>query len=221
MSDLRRLISWLLLALVAVVGLGGAVLGTALAPKNAPLEKAVSNTLAAPSYTQIVTEKTTQGSESYFLVWQAPNRLGGYVQSGNRRTYVYVLPSAKGPMEYQSVTVAADASTEHLTFYRQPIQSAASVDPTKIYLHYAVGAKGVTSSGNTYTFTLTQTGSTGTPETGTFVYTVNGPYISQFNLTVANESVQLVISDVGSSPPVRLPAGAKILPLPTTTSPGT
>jgi hypothetical protein len=221
MSEMRRLISWLLLALVAVVGLGFAVLGIALAPKNAPLEEAATNTLSAPNYTQILTEKTTQGDQSGFLVWQAPNRLGGYVQSDNKRTYVYVLPSAKGPMEYLTKPVAPGTSTANLTFYRQPYESAALADPTQTYLRYAKRAKVVTSSGNTYTFTLTQTGSTGTPETGKFVYKVNGAYVSQFNLTVANESVQLVISAVGSSPAVSLPAGAKVVVLPATSTPST
>ena len=55
--------------------------------------------------------------------------------------------------------------------------------------------------------------------TGTFAYTVAGPYVSQFNLAVQGSSVQLVITDVGSSPPVDLPAGAKIVA--TSTAPST
>ena len=96
MSDIRRTISWLLLVLVAVVGLGGAVLGITGAPKDATLPVAASNTLAAPNYTETVTEKTPQGNQTDQLVWQAPNRLGGYIQSGNKRSYVYVLPSKNG-----------------------------------------------------------------------------------------------------------------------------
>ena len=35
-------------------------------------------------------------------MYQAPDRLGGYIQSGNKRTYVYVI----GKWEYQSLTMA-------------------------------------------------------------------------------------------------------------------
>ena len=42
-------------------------------------------------------------------------------------------------------------------------------------------------------------------------YTVTGSFISEFTLDVATSSVQLVISQVGSSPPVVLPAGAKVV----------
>ncbi len=219
MNNARRLISWLLVVLVGVVGLGAAVLGVSQAPKNAALIAAVNNTKKAPSYTELVTEKTPQGEETYHLVWQAPDRLGGYVQSGNRRGYVYFLPSAAGPVEYQSITQSASGSTRHLVFYRQAAESAASEDPTQTYLRYATEAKNVTKSGSTYTFTLSQTGTEG-KETGTFVYTVTGPYVSQFDVTVAASSVQLAISAVGSSPPVNLPAGSRVVSLPTGATPG-
>ncbi len=210
MNDGRQTISWLLLVMVAVVGGGAAVLGVSQSPHNVPLQEAVDNTLAAPNYTQIVTESTPQGQHTDFLVYHAPDRLGGYVQSGNKRTYVYVI----GNVEYQSLTVAANASTKHLVFYRQQSQGAEALDPAHTYLHYATAAKHVTSSGGTHTFTLTQSG-----ETGTFVYTVSGQYISEFSLTVKTASVQLVISQVGTSPPVALPSGAKVVAAPSS-SPG-
>jgi hypothetical protein len=219
MSDARRLISWLLLVLLGVVGVGAAVLGISKAPQNPVLNAAVENTKTAPSYTQVVTEKTPQGAQTDHLVWQAPDRLGGYIQSGNKRTYVYVLPSATGSVEYQSITQSASASTKHLVFYRQAGQSAALLDPTQNYLRYASEAKDVTQSGNTYTFTLSQTGAEG-KETGTFVYTVTGLYVSQFDLTVQTSSVRLLISAVGSSPPVNLPPGSKVLSLPAGATPG-
>jgi hypothetical protein len=219
MSDARRLISWLLLVLVGVVGVGAAVLGVSQAPKNAGLLTAVDNTKNAPSYTQVVTEKTPQGAQTDHLVWQAPDRLGGYIQSGSKRTYVYILPSATGPVEYQSITQSVSGSTKHLIFYRQAGESAASLDPTQNYLRYPTEAKNVTQSGNTYTFSYSQTGSGGN-ETGTFVYTVTGPYVSQVHLTVETSSVQLVISAVGSSPPVNLPPGSKVVSLPGATTPG-
>ena len=210
MSDLRQTISWLLLVMVAIVGGGAAVLGISQAPKNVPLQEAVDNTLAAPNYSQVVTESTAQGKQTDYLVYQAPDRLGGYVQSGNKRTYVYVI----GTEEYQSLTVAANASTKHLTFYKQQSQGAAALDPAHNYLHYTTQAKHVTQSGNNYSFTLTQSG-----QTGTFTYTVSGQYVSEFTLRVKSASVHLVISQIGSSPPVALPAGAKVVGVPTSSSP--
>ena len=35
--------------------------------------------------------------------------------------------------------------------------------------------------------------------------------MSEFTLNVATASVQLIISQVGTSPPVKLPAGAKVV----------
>ena len=193
MSDLRQTISWLLLVMVAVVGGGAAVLGVSQAPKNAPLQEAVDNTLAAANYSQVVTETTPQGKQTDYLVFEAPDKLGGYVQSGDKRTYVYVI----GNTEYQSLTVSANTPTKHLVFYQQPSQGAAAVDPTHHYLRYATTAKNIDQSGSTYSFTLTQGG-----QTGHFAYTVSGQYVSEFNLTVKTASVQLVISQVGTSPPV-------------------
>ncbi len=214
MSDLRQSISWLLLVMVGVVGAGAAVLGVSQAPKNATLKKAVDNTLAASNYSQVVNQTTAQGKETEYLVWEAPDKLGGYVQSGDKRTYVYVI----GNTEYQSLTVPNNTPTKKLVFYQQPAQGPASaVDPTRHYLQYVTAAKNIDQNGNTSTFTLTQGG-----QTGHFQYTVNGPYVSQVNLTVSGASVQVVISQVGTSPPVALPSGAKVIKAPTApTSPGT
>ena len=206
MNDPRQTIGWLLLVMVAVVGGGAAVLGVSQAPKNVPLQKAVDNTLAASNYSQVVTESTPQGKQTDYLVFEAPDKLGGYVESGNKRTYVYVI----GDTEYQSLTVPSTASTKHLTFYAQPSQGATTVDPTHNYLRYAATAKNISQTGSTYSFTLTQNG-----ETGHFAYTVSGSYISEFDLSVKTASVQLVISQVGSSPPVALPSGAKVVKAPT------
>jgi hypothetical protein len=210
MNESRRNLPWLLLVLVGLVGAGGAVLGVALSPKTATLTGAVRNTNLAPNYTVVVTERTPQGNQTDNLVWEAPNRLGGYIQSGSRRTYVYVLPSGTGSAEYQSLTVSATAQPRHLVFYRQASQSAALLNPATNYLRYAHEATHVSQTGSTYSFTLTQTSTEG-KETGQFAYTVSGQYISAFTLTVGTSSVHMTISDVGSSPPVRLPAGSKVV----------
>jgi len=216
MSGARRYLGWLLLGLVGAVGLGGAILGIALAPKTATLTNAVVNTLAAPNYSMVVTERTPQGNQTDNLVWEAPDRLGGYIQSGNKRTYVYVLPSGSGSAEYQSITVSATAHPARLTFYRQASQSAASLNPAHNYLLYANDARHLTLTGSTYTFSLTQNSTTG-KETGVFAYTVSDQYVSEFNLAVGTSSVHMVISAIGSSPSVQLPAGSRVV---TSPSPG-
>ena len=177
MNTGRNLISWLLLGLLTVLALGAAALGIVQAPKNAPLIScaspqqpiqhctgAVPNTLAAANYSQVLSEDTPQGKQTDYLVYQAPDRLGGYIQSGSKRTYVYVI----GKFEYQSLTVANNASTNHLVLYRQPSQGAQALDPAHGYLPYAKSAKDVQQSGDTYSFTLSETTSQG-KETGTFV----------------------------------------------------
>jgi hypothetical protein len=206
MSSGRNLISWLLLGLLTVLALGGAVLGIVQAPKNVPLHQAVHQTLAAANYSEVLSEDTPQGKQTDYLVYQAPDRLGGYIQSGSKRTYVFVI----GTVEYQSLTVANSASTTHLILYRQTSQGAQALDPAHGYLPYAKQAKDVQHSGDIYSFTLAETTSEG-KQSGKFAYTVSGPYVSEFNLNVASSSVQLIISQVGSSPPVRVPAGAKVV----------
>jgi hypothetical protein len=205
MTGFRYWIAWLLLGVLVVVGAGAAVLGVAQSPKNTPLLRAVTNTLSARNYSEVLEERTNQGKQTDYLVFQAPDRLGGYIQSGKLRTYVYVI----GSTEYQSLTVPAGTPTRRLTFYRQASQGATALDPAHGYLPYATQAKRPTHSGDTYSFTLTKQG-----QTGTFTYTVTGSYVSQFTLTVPNASVRLDISDVGTSPPVALPAGAKVVSAP-------
>jgi len=219
MSTGRNLTSWLLLGLLTVLALGGAVLGVVQSPKTAPLISctspqqpilrctgAVPNTLGAANYSEVLNEVTPAGKQTDYLTFQAPDRLGGYIQSGTKRTYVYVI----GKWEYQSLTVAVGASTGHLVLYRQVSQGAKALDPAHGYLPYAKQAKNVTQSGDTYTFTISETTSQG-KASGKFAYTVTGPYVSQFTLDVADSSVDLVISQVGSSPAVQLPAGAKVI----------
>ncbi len=206
MNNGRNLIAWLLLGLLTVLALGGAILGIAQSPKNVPLQQAVTNTLNAANYSEVLTENTPQGKQTDYLVFQAPDRLGGYIQSGSKRTYVYVI----GNVEYQSLTVANNTPTTSLVFYRQASQGAKALDPAHGYLPYARQAKDVQQTGNTYSFTLSETTAQG-KQSGKFVYTVSGSYISEFTLNVASSSVQLVISQVGTSPPVKLPAGAKVV----------
>ena len=151
----------------------------------------MDNTLAASNYSQVVTESTPQGKQTDYLVFEAPDKLGGYVESGSKRTYVYVI----GDTEYQSLTVPSNGLHQAPGLLPQPSQGAATIDPAHNYLRYASTAKNISQTGSTYSFTLTQNG-----ETGHFAYTVSGQYISEFDRAVKTASVQLVISQVGTSP---------------------
>ena len=219
MSNARNLTGYLLLGLLTVVGVGGAVLGLALAPDNVALPQAVTNTLGSSSYSEVLTENTPQGNQVEYLTYQAPDRLGGYVQSGNKRTYVFVI----GTTGFQSLTVPANGSHQHLVFYKQTSQGAKAFDPAHLYLPYATqkGQSNVQKSGGTTSFELTKSG-----QTGNFSFTVSGQYVSAFNLDVKSSTgqpatVQLLISQVGTAPPVKLPAGSKVVVTPTTGTSGT
>ncbi|MHB8429389.1 MAG: hypothetical protein ACYDDZ_02525 [Acidimicrobiales bacterium] len=202
MREPRFLTGWLLLGLVVVFGVGGAVLGVFQAPSGVPLRQAVASTLKASGYTEVVTESTPQGAQTDHLVYQAPDRLGGYVESGARRTYVYVI----GPFEYQSRSVPSGAVPAHLTFFRQAGQGAKALDPARGYLSYAALGRNIQQSGSTYSFSIRRSG-----QTGHFTFTVSGRYVSEVLLGVSSSSVRLVISDVGTSPAVALPPGSRVV----------
>jgi hypothetical protein len=203
--DIRQGLSWLLVGMVAVVTAGAAALGVEQAPNTAALTDAVNNTLQAPSYNEVASESTPQGSETAYVSYQAPDRLGGFVQSGNRRTYVVFI----GNYEYQSVTVSPGASTKHLTFYRQAIAGGTAADPAHTYLKLASEGTDHKQSGNTTTMSLNEAG-----QTVDLAFTVSGQYVSQFKGSGGGSSVQLVISQVGNGRPVALPAGAKVVNVP-------
>ncbi len=168
-------------------------------PGSASLPQAVGNTLAASSFSEVLNQNSPQGKQTDHLVYQAPDRLGGYIQRGSKRTYVYVI----GTTQYQSQAVPDTSSTKHLTFQSQTSQGATALDPAHGYLPYATQAKHTTRSGDVHSFSLTKNG-----QTGTFTYAVKGQYISRFTLTVPSGSVNLEISAIGTSPPVVLPPGS-------------
>jgi hypothetical protein len=167
------------------------------------LQQAVTNTLSAPNFTEVLSQSSPQGKQTDYLTYQAPDRVGGYIESGSKRTYVYVI----GSTEYQSQAVSDDTSMKTLTFQSQSSQGVTTLDPAHSYLPDASQTKHATLSGNTYSFTLTNQG-----QTGMFAYTVHGRYVSDFTLNVSTASVRLNITAVGSSPPVALPAGSHVSP---------
>jgi hypothetical protein len=197
------------LALIVVSGLAIAACSssgttaTTSAPPSGSLQQAVTKTLAAPSYTEVLSQSTPQGKQTDYLKYQAPDRLGGYIQSGSKRTYVYVI----GSTEYESQAVPNGTSISQVAFQSQASQGVTALDPAHSYLPNANQSKHPTLSGNTYSFTLSNQG-----QTGVFTYTVNGQYVSTFTLKVSTASVRVDISAIGTSAPVALPSGVKISP---------
>lgn len=214
MNKSRNSIPLLLLALVAVVGGGFALLGYHLSKSNpaVPVKTAVTNTLNAGNYNESVTETAQGQSETDTLAFQAPDKLGGYVDRAKQRTYIYIL----GAYAYQSLAASATTPLGHLVFYKQATtQSAQATDPASVYLPYVNQAKAgsITQNGNVATFSIVKTG-----QTGHFSYTVSGKYISQMSLKVGSSSVLLILTNIGSAKAPALPAGVKISVLPTSST---
>jgi hypothetical protein len=205
--DARQGLSWLLVAMVAAVTAGAAALGVSQAPTTASLTDAIHNTLKASGYNEVATEQMQQGagSETAYVTYQAPDRLGGYVEASGKRTYIYFI----GQYEYRTLPLSPRASTRHLTLYRQAVPGGTSADPAHTYLVLATQGTDQRQSGNTTTMTLNQAG-----QTVSLSYTVSGQYISQFKGSGQGASVELLISQVGNAPPVNLPAGARVVNVP-------
>lgn len=202
---MRKYISFFLLGILSLVGLGAAVLGIVQGKSATSLGQAVANTLGAPNYSEYLVETTPQGNQNASLVYQAPDRLGGWLQSAGRRTYLVII----GTTEYISVTQPAKSTTPPLSFYSQQTTGAQAVDPAHTYLpHYNKGP--ATKSGSVTTVTLSQGG-----QTDHLTYTVTGNYVSNFKAVTPGGTINLAISKLGTSPAVALPKGAKIVAAPT------
>jgi hypothetical protein len=197
---MRKYLAFVLVGVLTLVGLGAAVLGVAQSSSGVPLPKAVANTLNASGYTEDLAEVSPQGNQTAHLVYQAPDRLGGWFASAGRRTYLVMI----GTTEYISVTQPARSTRIPLVYYTQQISSVDAADPAHLYLHYYSEGTSTT-SGSITTVTLTQSG-----ETETLTYTVTGDYVSKFGAVTPGGTVDLDLTEVGSSPPVKLPAGARV-----------
>ncbi|MHB1709798.1 MAG: hypothetical protein ACYCV7_00110 [Acidimicrobiales bacterium] len=200
----------MLLTSVAVLAAGGASLGVVQSPTQVGFAAAVKNTLGASSYTSDVLESSPQATQTQHLVYQAPSRLGGYVDNGTVRVYVAVING----VQYQSNQVTPGASTAHLTFDKQKSQAASSYDPVHEYVALARNPTKLRQKGNTYSFSVTQHG-----QTARFTATVVGQYLSSLTISAQGVQLSLTISSVNSSPPVTLPTGAKIVAAPSQTVP--
>jgi hypothetical protein len=210
---MRKYLSFLLLGVLSLVGLGAAVLGVVQGSSGTALGQAVTNTLGSPNYTEYLVEKTPQGSQVGFLVYQAPDkgpgRLGGWIESAGRRTYVVII----GSTEYLSVTRTVGSAKAPLNFYVQQVAPVQVSDPAHRYLSFwncqHSSPCPTTRSGSVSTVTVSQGG-----QSEKLTFTVTGNYVSEFRVAPTGGSITLTISDVGTSPPVALPKGAKVVSSP-------
>ncbi len=208
---MRKYLAFVLLGVLTVAGLGGAVVGI-VQGKSVSIDQAATNTLAASGYTEYLTQATAQGNETASIVYQAPDRLGGWTQSAGRRTYLFII----GTTEYISVTGSAKTGRVPLVYYTQRSSGAKAADPAQQYLRVFKQAlpTGVTrtivTTGSVTTVTLTQGA-----QVETLTYTVTGNYVTKFHAVIPGGTINLTISEVGTSPPVALPAGHRIVTSPT------
>ena len=206
---MRKYLAFVLLGILTLVGGGFAVAGAVQSTSHTSLSHAVDNTLKASNFTENLMEKTAQGSQQAHLVFQSPDRLGGWLRSSGRKTYLFII----GTKEFIAVTRSASASVP-TKFYTQRTAGALSVDPAHTYLPYwncnpQPGAPTQkcpsTQSGSVTTVTLKQGAST-----TTLTYTVSGNYVSDFKAVAPGGTIELAISNVGTSPKVNLPKGYTI-----------
>jgi hypothetical protein len=195
---MRKYLAILLLGILTLVGAGGAAVGAVQAQSGTAIGQAVKNTLGASNYTESLVEKTPQGNQTAHLVYQAPDRLGGWLLSAGRKTYLFII----GTTEYIAVSQSASAPMP-TTFYTQQTTGAQAVDPAHTYLPYYDKGKS-TRNGAVTTVVLTQGN-----QKETLTYTVTGNFVSEFKATTPGGTIDLGISNLGSSPSVQLPQGYK------------
>ena len=217
---MRKFSAFVLLGILTLVGIGGALLGVTQSDSGASLGTAVQNTIGvpvknksgAPNYSEYLTERTPQGSQVASLVFQAPDRLSGWLLSSGKRTYLYII----GTTEYIAVTQSAKASSP-TTFFKQNTTGAQAVDPAHTYLVFwncnpqpgaPVQACPTSRNGSVTTVTLHQGG-----QTETLTFTVIGKYVSDFKAVTPGGTIGLTITKVGTSSPVALPKHYQITSL--------
>jgi len=203
---MRKYLSFILLGVLSLAGLIATVVGLVQAQSGTSLGQAQKITLGSPNYTEHLVEKTPQGNQTANLVYQAPDRLGGWLESAGRRTYLVII----GSKEYISVTRPASSANKQLVFYTQQSAGAQAVDPAHTYLPYwnCHGAPTcpTTRSGSVTTVTLSQGG-----QTEKLSFTVTGNFVSTFGAVTPGGTINLQISKVGTSPDVALPKGSRVV----------
>ncbi|HEX4218086.1 MAG TPA: hypothetical protein VHZ02_06955 [Acidimicrobiales bacterium] len=217
MTDTRRVLSWLLLALVGVVTAGGAFLGVYYAPSQpvTSLKLAAKSTGAASSYTEDLKQKsTTNGVGQLHLVLQAPDRAVGFQQATGQRLYFVIVNDTV----YQTTPTKISSSvTVHHFTVQHATNPIPQVDPLPSYLTLVSRAKDIHHDGAVYTFPL----ATNTGGKALLHYTVTGEYVSKIVVDIAGSVTTINVTKINSSPPIKVPAKSSIVSgtTPTTTTP--
>jgi len=196
---MRKYLAFALLGILTLMGAGFAALGAVQSSNGIDLGQAVTNTLKASNYSEVLVQKSPRGNQTVRVVFQAPDRLSATITAAGRMKYLYII----GTNEYESKIQPVGAPPPKV-FYTQKTTGAVANDPAQTYLRYY--NKGpATRNGSVTTVTLPQAG-----QTATLTYTVTGNYVSRFTAAAPGVNYDLAISAVGSSPPVELPKGYKI-----------
>jgi hypothetical protein len=218
MTDARRTLSWLLLALVGVVTAGGAFLGVYYSPSQpvTSLKLAAKSTGAATSYTEDLKQvSTANGVGQLHLVLQAPDRAIGFQQATGQRLYFVVIKNTV----YQTVPTKITKSVTLHHFTVQHVTNPLSqVNVLPSYLDLVKQAKAVHRNGEVYSFSL----ATNTGTKAQLHYTVTGDYVSKIVVDIAGSATTINVTKINSSPPIAVPAKSLIVSgttTPTTTAP--
>jgi hypothetical protein len=207
MTDARRTLSWLLLALVAVVTAGGAFLGVYYSPSQpvTSLKLAAKSTGAATSYTEDLKRvSTASGVAQLHLVLQAPDRAIGFEQATGRQLYFVVINNTV----YQTVpTKITNSVTVHHFKVQQASNPLTQLDPLPSYLDLVSRAKAIHQNGDVYSFSL----ATNTGTKAQLHYTVTGDYVSKIVVDIAGSATTINVTKINSSPPIAAPAKSLII----------
>jgi hypothetical protein len=207
MTDARRTLSWLLLALVAVVTAGGAFLGVYYSPSQpvTSLKLAAKSTGAATSYTEDLKQtSTTNGVGQLHLVLQAPDRAIGFQQATGQRLYFVVIKNTvyqTTPIKITNSVTVHHFTVEHAT---NPIPQ---VDPLPSYLALVNRAKDVHRNGEVYSFSL----ATNTGGKAKLQYTVTGDYVTNIAVSIAGSVTNINVTKINTSPSISVPAKSLII----------
>ena len=206
MTDARRILSWLLLTLVAAVTAGGAFLAVWYAPSQpaTSLSLAAKSTKVASSYTENLKQvSTTNGVGQLHLVFQAPSRAAGFQQATGQRLYFVVV----GDTVYQTTpTKISKSITVHHFRVVHAANALSQVDPLSSYLALVSQAKGLHQNGSVFSFSV-PTSSGGKAQ---LRYTISGEFVSKIQVNIPGATTQIDVTRINTSPPVKVPAKSSV-----------
>lgn len=207
MTDARRTLSWLLLALVAVVTAGGAFLGVYYSPSQpvTSLKLAAKSTGAATSYTEDLKQvSTVTGGGQLHLVLQAPDRAIGFQQATGQRLYFVVIKNTV----YQTVpTKITNSVTVHHFTVEHAVNPIPQVDPLPSYLNLVNQAKAIHQNGAVYSFSVP----INTGGKAQLHYTVTGDFVTKIVVDARGSVTTIDVTKINTSPPISVPAKSLII----------